>query len=483
VWIERWTLPDGAVELRRTSAETTDIARVDDEGCRVSRRTLRRSFDSSATAGALTDAALRRQVESAPRGIVYVWSPGMPLSVQGLEAARRAARTLGVAFTATMVEAGPGYPRPAATSPTDARAMESVELMYRNATVHYPAVQLYRDGQMLDGVIPGYKSETTYAALLRTRFGDPADDRVRTVTPPTLRMWVDHKARVTVVSSIAMPRDVGFFFKPVAGTTLVTYTANDIAYLFDRANGTERRIPGHVDPVPTPDGLFLTRPGLIIHPMDALRVGDTASIYRDTSLPDEYQTASIIAGGRNALRYRMVTGWRENARFRDYDVSLSGTKSRTRAAVFKPVAPAFVPCAARVLSLPISAKSGREFGAFDVRRGTNGVLEVTRDGGCVDRLDLGFASGKLSFSYDGRLLAFSTSRINVDTAGALRKPSEMFYEDALVLERASGRLVALTRNRPIRVKSFPEFMPDGSVMVLDQQTFGRPAKLMTLRVR
>ncbi len=464
VWIERWTLPTGDVELHRVSAEATLVARMAPSDCRETITTYRRSYDTLALRGAFTDAALRSLVARNARGAVYVWSPRMPLSVSGKETARRAAVALGLAFTAVEVN-----------------TMESLELVYRNGTVHYPTLLLYRNGAMLDGAIPGFKSEGAYASLIASRLREPANNRAHkpSATVPTL--WVDRRARITTVSSVPTVRDIGFFFKPVAGTTLVTYTADERAYLFDRSTGMERRIPGHVDPVPTPDGLFLTRPGLIVYPMDAVRTGDTTALFIDEELPDEYQTASVIAKSRGGMRYRMITGWRENARFRDYDVTLPDAKQGgARRATIRAVAPAFVPCAGRTLSLPISAKSGREFGAFDVLRETNGILEVTPDGGCVDRLDLGFASGKLAFSYDGKSIAFSTSRINIDTAGTLRKPSEMFYQDALLMERATGRLVPLSRNRLAHIMSFPEFMANGSIMVLDQS---QPGALRELRVK
>jgi hypothetical protein len=487
VWLERWTLESGAVELRRVSAHETRTARVAGSECVIELAAHRRQYDSTVMATSFTDAALRDVVRANARGMIYVWSPGMPLSIQGFAEARAAAASLGIAFTAVVADARPGeldslrvVSRVAARiAPSDSRAMESVELVYRNATVHYPAVVLYKDGAILDAVIPGYKGRDTYRKLASGMFDAPEEWGARaaqvTTSADVPKMWVDHRARITNRSSIPTPRDIGFFFKPVSGTNLITYTANDRAYLFDITNGKEMRIPGHVDPVPTPDGRFLTRPGLIVHPMPALIRGDTASIFIDPELPDEYQTVSILRESRGDIRYRVVTGWHDNARFRDYDVKLVSGAS---GAVIRPAGPAFVPCTGRVLSLPINAKSGREFGAFDVRRGTNGIMEVQDDGSCVDRLDLGFASGKLSFSYDGKLVAFSTAMINVDTAGTLLKPSETFYKDALILQRASGRLVSLSRNRPLRAQSFPEFLPNGSIMLLDQRSPMRPEGLL-----
>jgi hypothetical protein len=128
--------------------------------------------------------------------------------------------------------------------------------------------------------------------------------------------------------------------------------------------------------------------------------------------------------------------------------------------------------------LPINAKSGREFGAYDAKAKTNFILEVDDQRQCVNKLDLGFASGKLSFSYDGAAIAFATSRINVDAEGDLIRPSESFYKDALVLYRQTGRLVSLSQNAPLQGLTFPEFRKDGAVMLLDQGGPKRPVEVI-----
>lgn len=472
VWLERWSA-DEVTELRRVSVHETLVATFNEDECRPKTYIIRRRYDPAVMRASFSDEMLRSVVRSNSAGIIYVWSPGMPLSVDGLKEARAAAEAMDIAFTAVVADAD-GVPLNGSRLKADGtRPMESLELVYRGGTLHYPAVVLYRGGTMLDGVIPGFKTRDTYKALVTARFALDASAPSLTPHPSSLdnpRLWVDHDARVTTLSSVAMIRPVGYFFKPVAGSSLITYTSNNRAYLFNLETQREARIPGHIDPIPTPDGRFLTRPGFLVHSMPAIVSGDTAPIFVDPELPDEYQTASVLREGKDRLRYRVVTGWRDNARFRDYDAVLD-TQSST--ATFAPVGEPFVPCGGRVLALPISAKSGTEFGAFDVLRQTNSILEVLPDGTCVDRFDLGFASGKFSFSYDGKWIAFSTSRVNVDQGGTLTKPSEIFYKDALLLQRASGRIVSLTRNRPLRRMSFPEFLPDGTVMLLDQHVRGQ----------
>ncbi|HEY6219439.1 MAG TPA: hypothetical protein VIV65_05250 [Gemmatimonadaceae bacterium] len=479
VWLERWKLADGSVELRHVSAAETRVAALHESGCVPQITSHRRSFDPAAMRGSFTDDDLRGLLRNHGSGMIYVWSPRMPLSVCGIEEARAAARDLGIRFTALVADADSDEARAAVRNPRDRRAMESLELTYRDATIHYPTTLYYRDGQISGTAIPGYKTRSVYVTLGRERFArfwQPfgRERFARLAAPPISHgvvpnFWVDHQAQISTVSTVETPRHVGFFFKPVAGTSLVSYTSNEGSYLFDLATHQERRIPGNVDPVPSPDGRFITRPGLLWYSAAAMAIGDTTPLFRDGALPDEYQTLSILRKTRDTVRYRVITGWRMGIRYRDYDVALE------RGAVKEiiPLGMPTVPCDGRVFSLPISAKGSTEFGAFDTREKTNHIMRLESNGDCTDVLDFGFPTGKLSFSYDGSRVAFATSRVNVDAEGQLTKPEEMFYKDALVLFRATNRIVSLSANRPLRSMSFPEFLPDGRSIILDQAGPGR----------
>jgi hypothetical protein len=463
VWLERSRGENGDAELRRVSAGETHVARAGGASCDVRVARVTRSFVS--TEHSFTDETLRALVRDHAAGAIYVWSPGMPLSIRGLDEARAAAESLGIAFTAVVADAAPDQ---RSQDPT----LASLELVYRNANIHYPSITFYRRGKVLGAAIPGFKSRETYATLAREAF---AEARTPAAVRQPASMWLDRNARVNTVRTVQTVRHVGFFFKPIATTDVVSYTSENASYLFDLGTRREQRIPGTVDPVPTPDGKLLTRPGLLLYPMLPLIAGDTTPRFSDRELPDEYQTAAILKKSKDATRYRIVTGWRMGARLRDYDVSFDRDGITLHV---QPLGPPSVPCPERMFSLPISAKGdSREMGAYDTRAKTNIVFQVTDDGKCIDVLDLGFASGKLSFSYDNSAVAFSTSRVNTDAEGSLLKVEEMFYKDAFVLYRKTGRLVNLSSNRPLSAMTFPEFLPDGRVMILDQASRFRPAEV------
>ncbi|MEP6780919.1 MAG: hypothetical protein ABJC26_13575 [Gemmatimonadaceae bacterium] len=473
VWLERWTMDDGSVEMRRVTVLRTDVAKIDANRCEMTEAIHNRTYNADAMKNAFTDAALDSLIHRNDRGMVYVWSPGMPLSVKGLTEAKATAAKLGIAFTAIVAEAA-ANDIAATIAKVDTRDMQSLELVYRNATIHYPSVLFYANHKIVDGVIPGYRNRDTYTTFAKEWF-DPSHDTPIAEpqnSPVTPAFWVDHKAIVTNISAIPTVRRIGFFFKPIAGTNLISYTSiqQDAAYFFDIKTGMEQRIPGHVDPVPTPDGRFITLPGLKFHRVADLVAGNGAALFTDADLPDEYQTTSLIGETKMTLHYRVITGWRDGARFRDYDVTLDKAgKPESIKALNKP----FVPCGNRHLTLPIIAKSGYEFGAFDPAAKSDFVLELNDKLECVDKLSMGFATGKIAFSYDGVSIAFATARINTDAQGPLMLPSESFYKDALVLNRKTGRIVSLSANKPLRGMTFPEFQKNGTIMLLDQIAPGR----------
>src|SRR5262245_58989524 len=473
VWLERSHTVDGNLELRRVSAGETVVARASGAGCDVQLIHHRRTYVAEEAAMAFTDDDLRALVHDTEAGMIYLWSPGMPLSIRGLEEARAAAKILGIAFTAVVADATPAEMH--GVDASIARSMSAIDLVYRNATIHYPSITFYQHGALLGSAIPGYKQRDTYALLAREAVARPSQP----AAAPQSSFWVDHKARVSTTRTVQTVRRVGFFFKPVAATDYVSYTSDNAAFLFNLGTRREQRIPGNVDPVPTPDGRMLTRPGLTLYPMSFLIAGDTTPSFIDRELPDEYQTASILKQSTDATRYRVVTVCRMGDGYRDQDVTFGRDG---RLITVQPLGAPFVPCAERTFSLPISAKGSKEIGVFDTRSRTNRIINVTDDGGCTDVLDLGFASGKLAFSYDGSAIAFATSRINTDAEGEFLKPEENFYKDALVLYRKTGRIVSLTTNRPLSAMTFPEFLPDGRVMILDQASRFRHTEVFRVLV-
>ena len=107
-------------------------------------------------------------------GVIYVWSPHMPLSVDAYHHVVRVTADLGVTMTALLDRAvDPSYAESIAASsaiPEDARrTLRSVELTFRNATVHAPSLLVYADGRVLGLAVPGYRDGAGYRAVIENR--------------------------------------------------------------------------------------------------------------------------------------------------------------------------------------------------------------------------------------------------------------------------------------------------------------------------
>jgi hypothetical protein len=118
-----------------------------------------------------SDDDLRRLLDASPAGVIYLWSPHMPLSVDGVAQARAAAkaRTLEVTVLldpqsnrdfAARVAAERGLPADAL------RAADSVELTFRDVLVHAPSLQAYAHGQLRGSPFPGYHTADEYGGFV-----------------------------------------------------------------------------------------------------------------------------------------------------------------------------------------------------------------------------------------------------------------------------------------------------------------------------
>lgn len=118
-----------------------------------------------------TDAELRRLVAEQSRGLLYVWSPHMPLSVDGVGVAQIVAKRRGLPLTilldpaanaalARSVIARHGWPLDSAI------VADSTELRFRDVLVHAPTIQAYAGGRLVGSAFPGYHTVDEYSVYL-----------------------------------------------------------------------------------------------------------------------------------------------------------------------------------------------------------------------------------------------------------------------------------------------------------------------------
>ena len=107
--------------------------------------------------------------------VVYVWSPHMPLSVDGYREIALAADALGMALVPVLI---PGSDRAFALReaarvgmPTEhVRTSRSIELAMRDAHVHAPSILVFGRGR-ISPVLPGYRDAGGYRRYLEAFLG------------------------------------------------------------------------------------------------------------------------------------------------------------------------------------------------------------------------------------------------------------------------------------------------------------------------
>ena len=142
-----------------------------------------RSADESASPE-FSDQDFEREVAGLAEGmagaVVYVWSPHMPLSVDGYSEIDQAARGMGLAFIPVLF---PGSDRDFAMReaqrvgiPDSAlREMTAAALLGQDALVHAPTVVVY-DVAGRAAKLPGYRNAEGYRAFLEGFISDTSGE-------------------------------------------------------------------------------------------------------------------------------------------------------------------------------------------------------------------------------------------------------------------------------------------------------------------
>ncbi len=260
-----------------------------------------------------------------------------------------------------------------------------------------------------------------------------------------------------------------FFFRPIYGTDplKVSFITPGSNAILDLSTGAQSDIPGGVDPVPTPDGRYMSIPG---GGMDFFRVaGLNRSSERlpggnDPDADGVYQSIGSVASGSDSSTYRMITD-HNGVSTRDYRIN-HGTGQVEALGAERRL------CPGENLSLPMLSKDGRKLAALD-----NGshppvtrVFSLTPDGDCSDTsapINLGIGTGKVDFAFgNSNLITFSARNRETLEGGYFTQPDDAFVSNAYVLDLSTGSTKRLTANTSSN-SVYPNFLPDGRVVYLD----------------
>jgi len=265
----------------------------------------------------------------------------------------------------------------------------------------------------------------------------------------------------TTLARAAIPDVPRWFFKPVPEGSLVAYLGDDGNRLLDLDTGLLVPIPGERDAVPTPDARFVSVPGIGLFALSELldEAGREQALELEAPLAGVYQSPGLLAESADEVIYRFMVD-DEGPTIRDFRVTDTPAGPR-----IEPLGAKRRLCRGRHLQLPMLAPSGREFGAYDVGARSTRLLRIEPNGECSVLLDVGIPTGKVSFSFDGRYVAFHLAHKTTYTLKAGAVPEDRYVHSVFVLDRATetpGRLTHTTASNA----SYPAFRKDGTLVYL-----------------
>jgi hypothetical protein len=125
---------------------------------------------------AFSDSDLITRVARTDRGVVLLWSPHMPLSVDQHAVLAEVARDLGLVVVPLLDPAADRdyadrVARERGLGAESTRPLGGVELAFRGMTTHTPSLQLFAGGQLVGPVLFGYRNAAALRLALENALG------------------------------------------------------------------------------------------------------------------------------------------------------------------------------------------------------------------------------------------------------------------------------------------------------------------------
>jgi len=118
-----------------------------------------------------TDGDLEELLARNERGVIYLWSPHMPFSVDGVEAISAAAGARDIEVTILLhpgsdADFSRREAERASIPESGLRVVSAAVLVERGMTNHAPSIQLYAEGELVGPVLPGVRSVAGYLEFI-----------------------------------------------------------------------------------------------------------------------------------------------------------------------------------------------------------------------------------------------------------------------------------------------------------------------------
>jgi hypothetical protein len=132
-----------------------------------SKRVVVKTAAEAQDKAAFTDKDLFETLKTNKWGVIYVWSPNMPLSIVALKELKDAMKTRGGKLTIlldgkTSLKAAEELVKSGEVLDTEIKQVSSPELFARNMTLHYPVAFIYKNGLLSNRKYIGHKRSEIY---------------------------------------------------------------------------------------------------------------------------------------------------------------------------------------------------------------------------------------------------------------------------------------------------------------------------------
>ena len=405
-----------------------------------------------------TDPDLEKALQQQSRVLFYSFSPGMQLSVSGLNEIRNAASDVRAQVVFLLDPLTTEAELVASSIPADIllqiQYQKSRRLRDLGIQLHYPSVVVSGNHRLVGAPIAGFKSREGYVTL---------------VSDALKLSW---KETFQVSKEVELPRPMGQqFFKPLYGTDFIIL--GWASYLFNVKTSEILDIgPFGGDSAASPDGEFIT---FISGGLSWLAVSDIFAkapvlLLKDPGLRT-YQSMGLLPASST---YRVLGAESSSTAptgllFRDYQpiAREGGGKTITPISSWQRL------CDDKRISIPMMSKTGLYLSGM--HEGTLRAFRIGEKGTqCVEVFDSQSVTGKADFSVDDRTLIYvsraqgPTSTITVDTlfladlSANRAKPiyhapegSQLFFpgflnsDEIVVYDRASKKMIVIARTRTV----------------------------------
>jgi|GEM_PF-6096102 len=287
-----------------------------------------------------------------------------------------------------------------------------------------------------------------------------------TVNPETVRARLCNIEGPSVIKKVLVPFKPNFFFRYLTGNQTAYFSSSDKQNHWMNLETKEiLKIPGVHDPVPLwgEDVITVPRPANALAgggvEMEFYRVSDIKNsghlikpFYSDPSLKGVYQSIGQIGTITSEGYVNRVLTDDKGITYRDYRVSTSNGE----VTAITPASPLRNICKNFKIKTPMLSKNGQGLAGFDTKTGTTKIWRISETStDCQEVADLGFATGKVDFSFSNRYLTFhmnSSLGIYSGTPGFLgrsrytRRPTESRNTNVFVYDRETKLMNQLTFN-------------------------------------